>query len=490
MYHEHPLRILRYSVKNIWLLLFPLLRGIQTLHFDPEGVIAWWRGAWFDVLVLGIIMMFGFVRWYFSRIDITNDAIIHRNGVLLRVRTAIPVSSISVAIAEYPLLLIPFRGVRFSCDTRAGFFKAIDMKLLVTRKVAAELMSCVPDVSLDDRIAEVPKANVLSVLLFSVFFSSGFSGAVYIAAFFFKGGDIAKNIITHSLNRITETTSRLTSGFILKIPATAVAVGSFFIAAWILSFIVNLFRYSRFSVESDNRSLNIGCGVINRRVYKITSDHINFTDLRQNLIMKLCGAVTVNINCAGYGSDSQHLPVLMPIKREKKLGRRFEPLGVLGIEKLTFKPSPAGFGSYLFPPVFTALIIFPLSDWLTGLFPRWAELSLFAAVMLEIPTLWLVTVKTVALLTSGVQIDDQKIVFRCSEWTAFHTVIADRDNVVQVKIYQSFLQKLSKRCNLCVWFGGESVSKYRIRALRLRDAVRIVKLLDHDLREHEKSKRK
>ena len=482
MYHEHPLRILRYSAKNIWLLLFPLLRGIQTLHFDPEGAIAWLRGAWFDILVLGVILLFGWVRWYFSWIDITDKAIVHRGGVIFRVRTAIPVSSISVAIAEYPLLLIPFRGVRFSCDTRAGIFKSIDMKLLVTRKVASELMNCIPEVSREDKLAGLPRANVLSVLLFSVFFSSGFSGAVYIAAFMFKGGDIARNIITRSLNRLTETTSKLTFGFIRKIPATAVAVGIFFIAAWTLSFVVNLMRYSRFNVESDQKSLNIGCGVINRRIYRITSDHINYTDLRQNLIMKLFGAVTVNINCAGYGADSQHLPVLMPIKREKDLGRRFEPLGVLGVDKLHFKPSPAGFGSYLFLPAVAALVIFPLSDWLTGLFPRWAELSLFAAIMLEIPVLWLITVKMVALLTSGVYMDQKKIVFRCSHWTAFHTVIADKENVVQVRVYQSFLQKFSRRCNLCVWFCGESTSKYYIRALRLRDGIRIVKLLGHDIR--------
>ncbi len=482
MYHEHPLRILRYSAKNIWLLLFPLLRGIQAFHFDPEGIYAWLRGAWFDILILGVIIMFGLVRWNFSRIDITEDSIVHREGVLLRVRTAIPISSISVAIAEYPLLLIPFRGVRFSCDTRAGLFKSIDMKLLVTRKVAAQLMKCVPEVDRKKKLADIPKADIWSVLLFSVFFSSGFSGAVYIAAFFFKGGDIAQDIITRSLSRLTETTSKLTFGVLQKIPATAIAVGIFFITAWLLSFIVNLFRYSRFHVESDSKSLNIGCGVINRRVYKITSDHINFTDLRQNLIMKLCGAVTVNINCAGYGADSQHLPVLMPIKRERKLGRSFEPLGVVGGVKLNFRPSPAGIGSYIFWPVAAALAIFPLSDLLSEFFPRWAELSLFAAIMLEIPTVWLVAVKTTATFTSGVSIYDKKLVIRCSHWTAFHTVIADKENVVKVQIYQSFLQKPSRRCTLCVWLCGETVAKYRVRALRLRDAAKIVELLEHDVR--------
>ena len=33
-YSEHPLRILRYSIKNIWLLVFPLLRGINAVWTD------------------------------------------------------------------------------------------------------------------------------------------------------------------------------------------------------------------------------------------------------------------------------------------------------------------------------------------------------------------------------------------------------------------------------------------------------------------------
>ena len=68
MYHEHPLRILRYSAKNIWLLIFPLLRGLRTYHFSKEFFYAWIQGAWKDIFVIGVILLFGFIRWFFSRI--------------------------------------------------------------------------------------------------------------------------------------------------------------------------------------------------------------------------------------------------------------------------------------------------------------------------------------------------------------------------------------------------------------------------------------
>ena len=65
MYHEHPLRILKYSAKNIWLLIFPFLRGLRTYHFSKDFFYTWIQGAWKDILVIGVIVLFGFIRWFF-----------------------------------------------------------------------------------------------------------------------------------------------------------------------------------------------------------------------------------------------------------------------------------------------------------------------------------------------------------------------------------------------------------------------------------------
>ena len=61
MYHEHPLKILKYSAKNIWLLVFPLVRGIWAMKLDVNKLYMWLRGAWFDILVIILIIHLGFV---------------------------------------------------------------------------------------------------------------------------------------------------------------------------------------------------------------------------------------------------------------------------------------------------------------------------------------------------------------------------------------------------------------------------------------------
>ena len=170
MYHEHPLKILKYSAKNIWLLIFPLLRGVYTYHFDKNWLYSWVKGAWFDIAVLGAIIIFGFVRWFFSRIDFTQEELVHRDGVFVRVNTYIPFKNVSSVTIERPFYMAPFRAMRFRCDTRAGIFKTVDLKLLVSKKTRNAIMHHMPDINENEKINGIPQPTSLSVLLFSVFF--------------------------------------------------------------------------------------------------------------------------------------------------------------------------------------------------------------------------------------------------------------------------------------------------------------------------------
>ena len=487
MYFEHPLKILKYSAKNIWLLIFPLLRGIYTYHFDKNWFYSWAKGAWFDIAVLGAIIIFGFVRWFFSRIYFTDEELVHRDRVFLRIHTYIPFRNISSVTVERPIYMAPLRAMRFRCDTRAGIFKTVDLKLLVSDKTRRHIMEHMLDIDAKEKIEGIPQPNVWSILMFSIFFSSGFSGTVYLATFFFKGGDIAYNIISRSLNIITIETAKITEKLVLKIPTAAIFIGVFFIASWFLSFLVNLFRYGRFTIECDKSCMKVRYGILDRKEYRIKNSHINYTDLRQNLIMKLFGAVAVNISCAGYGSSKNRLPVLLPVKHEKKLGKNLQVIGIYSGIKNDYSAQPAGIGSYLLIPLIIAALIIPSHDWVARLFPRFAELSFFVAVMLEIPAVWFIIVKFVALLTSGVALYDDKIMIRCSAWTRFHKVVSERDKIVKMELEQNLLQALSGRCAMSIWFEGEEHRRFKIKAMKASDVRKIADILGYELAEKVKA---
>ncbi len=480
MYHEHPLRILRYSAKNIWLLIFPLLRGVRTIRLDADRFYQWVRGAWFDIAVIGIIIVFGYIRWHFSGIELTDSGIVRWEGITAKIKTTIPYESVSSVTIERPVYLMPLRAVKFSCDTSAGMYRSADMQVMVNRKFCEDFLSRVPDVNQKNKLQDVPETTPLSVLLFSLFFSSGLSGTVYIATFFMKGGDIARDIINISLDRITQTTEKLTDKLLIHIPSVAIFVGVFFIVAWLLSFVVNFLRYAGFEVDVDENCLKIFCGLVNRREYRITPAHINYTDLRQNLIMKFAGAVAVNVSCAGYGSAKNHLPVLLPVKKEENLGNALEKIGVFSGVRNDFRPKSNGWWQYIWQPVIASLLVFPVHMLIKRFIPEFSELSFFFAVMLEIPLVWLTAVKLTAFFTSGISVYDDKIMVRCSRMTGFHTVVAERRKLVKFEIQQPIFQKISGKCSVVMWFGGEERSHFKVKALRVEDVKKISRMLGYE----------
>ena len=478
LYYEHPLRILRYSAKNIWLLIFPLIRGFNIFHHNREWFYNWMKGAWCDILVIGLIIVFGYIRWYFSRIDLTDSAIIRDSGILFNVRTTIPYVSISSATAARPFYLRPFKAVKVRCDTRAGFFNSADMKFMVTEKIYGEIIKKMPQIDREEKIDSIPKPTALSILLFSVFFSSGLSGALYIAAFFFQGGNIAQDIIGASISKISEESEKISRRLLLKIPDAAVLMGLIFIGAWFLSFIINILTYARFRIECDGKCFYTSYGALNHKEHCIKASHINYTDLRQNLIMKFFEAVAVHISCAGYGTGKRSLPVLLPVRKEKNIGKDLEAIGILSGVKTEFRPKKTGMWHYVWLPVILAAAIFPAHFIIARFFPLFSELSLFAAIMIEIPSVWFMIVKSAAFFTSGISVYDDKIMVRCCKWSGFHTVIADRKKLVKAELEQTIFQKIGGRCSVSLWFEGEKQVKFRVKSLDAADAVRISRLLD------------
>ncbi len=478
MYHEHPLRILRYSVKNIWLLIFPLIRNFNIYTHNKEWFYNWLSGAWFDILIIGLILLIGYIRWYFAGIEITESSVIYKKGIIFRIQKAIPFVNISSVTAIRKLHLRPFRAVNVRCDTRAGFFDTADMKFMVTNDIYMKITEKLPDVKNSGCMGSVPKPTILSVILFSFFFSSGLSGVIYIAAFFFQGGNIAREIITASLSKISEESEKISRSPLLKIPDTAVLIGIIFIAAWFLSFIINIFTYSGFRIECDHRCYYTSYGTINRKEHRINAGHINYVNLRQNLIMKFSEAVAVHISCAGYGTGKRSIPVLLPVRKEKNIRKDLEAIGVLGSLRTEFRPKKTGLWNYVWIPVILSVSVFPVHLIISHYFPLFYSLTFFVAIMIEIPSAWFIIVKSVAFITSGISVYDDKIMVKCCKWSGFHTVISDRKKIVKFGTEQTIFQKIGGRCNMILWLEGEEASKFRVKSIGYNDADSILQLLD------------
>lgn len=472
LYHEHPLKILKYSAKNIWLLIFPLLRGIKAFRLDVNRLYEWIKGSWFDLLIILAILLFGYIKWKFSLISITDSSIIHRQGIIFKIKTDIPIKNISSVTIEHPFHLRIFRAVKFYADTRSGTTPSNDMYLLLQRKTLDAIMKKIPSVSRQNSIKYSHKPKLYLIFLFSALFSSSLSGIIYIGAFFFQGGEIAKDIILTSIDIISAETSKF---IVSAVPPVIWGIMIFLLSTWIISFIVNLIRYSGFSIRHDSDIIEIKCGYITKRRFNIFMKKINYIDIRQNVIMKLFRVMSVNISCSGYGSNTKNLPVLVPIITKRTLNENLSDIvhARFSIAK-QYKPKLTSFWQYIWISVIISVLILPVTALTTYFFPAFHELAVFVTVMAEIPALWSVIVNLTALFTSGITFNDGYIQINYAKGLSFHTAIAEPEKVASFQIKQSPFQRIFKKCTVSVYFGSEISVRHTVKAIPVDDAKKIL----------------
>lgn len=90
MLHEHPIKIFRYTAKNLWLLIFPLLRSAHFFPFSAKEAAAWLHGAWFDLLICLLILTYGAIRWFYCGFTYNTEVIRKQSGIFLKKRLKFP----------------------------------------------------------------------------------------------------------------------------------------------------------------------------------------------------------------------------------------------------------------------------------------------------------------------------------------------------------------------------------------------------------------
>lgn len=475
MCREHPLRILRYCTKYLWLLIFPILRG--AYHFaTKEDVFAWVRGTWFDLLILFLIAGFGFLMWFFRRFTIENGQLYVQDGVIVTRRRYLPLQNLSAMTIEYPLFLRPIGAAYVYADTASGLLQATDIKLMIRRRDEEMFLKAIPHTREGKRTHYHHRGGVWRVLLFSMIFSSGLSGAVYFALFWFQSGRIARDLIeefrlTERLNIVSEELAKKLMG----IPPAAVTIGILILSMWLVSFIRNVLRYGGFELHSDQHTVSIRSGLVNRRYITLVNRKINFVDLRQNLLTKLCRIFSLAVNIPGYGNQQGSIPVCMPILTAKEIGETMPMLFPgLQISHRTMKPPWHSWYGYICMPLYAGLAVYPVMQYARGLFPRFADIINFLALMLYIPIIWKLIIQVVAFLTTGLSITEGRICVRYCEWTTFHTVIADTDCIVKVRIHRHIWQRWSGKCHVLLYFQSEVMRRCHLWCMDYAQAKEVL----------------
>ncbi len=492
VYHEHPIKILRYSAKNLWLLIFPLLRSLRFYPFSLQNLIDWGMGAWFDLLIALLILCFGTLRWYCCSYSFDEASIHAKSGMILRQETEIPFARITAAVEEHPIYLRPFHAVRLQISTASGVIPEANMRLILYQH---DLHRMRPHISVLHGSPEKTTAYhtpAWRVLVFSALFSSSFSGAFYIAALFFQGGRITADLLEEFQARaLLEDAADRASAIFVGVPHVGLIISIVILVLWLISFGRNLLRYSRFRIRFGTEFLSVHMGILNRRRFHLRDTAIVFSDLRQNLIMKLFGMTSLHIRCPGYGSRRDTLPVLIPLMRKRS---SWALLGKLHAAKrlehpiVTARPKRRSFWAFIWPPLVGLASVFVVRRLALYLVPSASEIIRFFALMMTLPLLWFLLVRIVSLFTQSATMDAQYLQLHFSRWFLFHTITVRRAHIVRADLQQTPLQKHYGVCHLYLCCSGPRQQRFKLTALPEEAARTIIAALSEeaprDVEEH------
>ena len=472
---EHPIRILRFSGKYLWLLIFPILRG--AYHFaTTEDLFHWLRGTWIDLLVLLMILVFGWLLWFCRKFTIKDDQLCVTDGFLVKRKRYMPLRNLAAMTIEHPIFLRPLRVSYVSMDAASGLLNTADIRLVIRMQDEEIFLNAFPHMRTGKRHCFQHSGGIWRVLLFSLIFSSGFSSALYLALFWFQSGRIARDLleqfqITERLNVFSEEVAARLMG----IPPTAVIIGMAILFLWSFSFLRNVLRYGGFEMQSDQRIVSIKSGLLTRRSFRLINRQINFIDMRQNLLTKLCRIFSVAVNIPGYGNQQGSIPVCMPILTVRELNDTVPMLfPSFRLTHRTLKPTKDSWYGYICIPLYTGLLTIPLFSFLKRLYPSFTDMFSFVQLMIYIPVVWKIIIQIVSFQTTGMSISDGRACVRYCAWTTFHTIIADTDTIVKVRIERMFWHYWTGKCHVVLYFQSEVNRSCHLWCMNYEEAKKAV----------------
>ncbi len=463
--HQHPIAILRYSFRYLFLLSVPLIRGIRYIQ-TPQGLYQWAQGAWIDLLVILLLLVLPLLLWRGYTYSLTDDGFILRRGVLLRLETVIPRRHISTLSVERPFYLRPLRAARIAVDTDAGDRLRADFTITISEQHAREILA--ERQKNDDSIRHYYRAPWTHIVVLSMLVSNSLSGVLILTTAFYQSGRLLGEAYQQQLVGNLENAAN----YLRIIPRTTALIVLVLLFGWGIAAVRNLLRHLPFCVKRYPTLLAIRNGAITRRDHLCTVSSVHYLDCRQTILCKLLRLSIVFIHCIGYGKGQDSLSLLIPAsptayakEQTTRLLPEFHP------QAITMRPAPRSLLHYMVRPLWGMLLTLPCAHIIAPFLPLWGDILLHMASIAYIPLLWATTVKILDRYTAGIGHANDFVTLRYSARLTFHTVTVPKQDIIACRFRQTVFQRRRHTGDLIIHTYSEEPRRHRIRNIRETDAA-------------------
>lgn len=465
-HRQHPIKIINYTSKNLWLMIIPITKYLIATSFDFES---WIRTNWLDILTIIGIFSIAVLRWVFIYYEIEEDGIIAHGGLFGMFTTKVYFNEITTFSCTQGYIYNAVNACNMYIETNADSIPKTDIMLVLTEKCVNEIYEVVTSQGKDlSKFSIKPKKSYL--LVFSLLFSSTLSGVILFGTFMFElyklvGKEIEEQLfrrVNGEINKIDNQFLKITN----TIPKAILFLAGLVIGGWFISFVANLMRHWSFTSTRSGNQYIIQSGVLSRRKHVLNREKINFYDLQQTLLMKIFRISSVTISCTGYGKRRREISALIPITTNHEMSTSLKVLDPR-IPKPRTEVSTGSKDLMRFmlvpliycvvPPIAGTILKMFISQWHT-------EINIIMTVSV-IPLIWLLIVQINAAFSTAMGFKHDYCTLVYCPWYQFHKIIIPKKNITKVSVSRNVFQKKNGTCTLCIHTNSEKIKYHKVKSL-------------------------
>ncbi len=469
-FRQHPIKIIKYTAKYLWLLLLSLAKYLIASHFDIKS---WLEANWFDLVILLVIVGFAFIRWVLVYFELGEDRIITHTGFMGMTKTVVYFEDISsVSLCQGPVSFL-LHNCAVYIDTDADCVQSTDIRIDLTKSKAMEIYHLISQKA-KAQPGFVFKSPKKQLLLFSLLFTSAISGAVVLLtvlyqAYLITDSEFNKRVLDEVGTQIQIIEN---SGIWIYFLAAGLMIGF----VWVMSFVSNMLRHWDFTCKRSKNYLRIRSGKGARRHHLLRRKYMNYLDFTQSFFMRMFNICSVEVNCTGYGKRRKEISALIPITTSKDAVMSAKLLAPeFSLCKPQVKTSKACVPGFIVLPALATVLTVVLGMVMQYFFPARKEQIIFIEIMLALPFLWLTIVKCEAAVTTSMGFEGEGVTLSYCRWYTFHKIALKRRNITKVTIRRNPLARLFGTCTVVIYTTGEDSRKHLVGGVNYKQTLKILK---------------
>lgn len=467
---QHPIKIINYTSKNIWLLLIPVTKYLVAAKFDFQS---WIRTNWLDILTITAIFAFAVLRWVFIYYEIEEDGIIAHTGLFGMLTTKVYFSEITTFSCMQGYIYNAVNACTMFIETNADSIPKTDIKLVLSEKCVGEIYEAVTRQGKNlPKFSVSPKKTYL--LIFSLLFSSTLSGMILFATFMFEvyrllGEELGRKVEEQFIQKVNGEIIKIDSQFLRlssTIPKAVLVIGGIILGGWTLSFTANLMRHWSFTATRCGSQLIVQSGIATKRRHVINREKINFLDFQQTLLMKIFKISSVTLYCTGYGKKRREISALIPITTDREMWASLKILEPsVPKPKTEISTGKRALMRFMLIPAMLCFIPPVAGTAAKLILGKWQDEINIIMVLAVIPFVWLLIVQINAAFSTRMGFKNGYCTLVYCPMYQFHKIIIPKKNISKISVSRNIFQRRNGTCTLKVYTNAEKTKYHKVKSL-------------------------